>query len=193
VPFFQYTIRDARGELRSGACEADNPDVLNRRLREQGFDVQSVVMASGSARSTPRPARRHRRIRSKDRLIFWMQLSLLLDQDVPLLRALEVTAEQTTSDKLRRIVHEMMARMSAGETFFRALACHTDAFDSVAAGMIRISDVAGGGLPETVRRLVSYLEADSVRRRDSHQRLCVVAGLSVVLLLLCLCAMRLAH
>ena len=42
MPSFAYSVRDASGVLRNGTSEAENPDALARRLREQGFQIAEI-------------------------------------------------------------------------------------------------------------------------------------------------------
>ena len=42
MPVYQYTVRDATGAMRSGTSEAENQDILKKRLQEQGFTVNDV-------------------------------------------------------------------------------------------------------------------------------------------------------
>jgi len=42
MPTYAYQVRDASGVLRNGTSEAENPDVLARRLREQGFVISEI-------------------------------------------------------------------------------------------------------------------------------------------------------
>jgi type IV pilus assembly protein PilC len=192
MPLFNYEVRDATGTVRTGTSEAENQEILTARLQQQGFQVQGVVKTRAQTPHKPRPLKRHHRIRPEDRLLFWLEFSLLLDQAVPLLRALEIAAEQTQSNKLQQALHLAMDHMSTGETLFAAVARHPDAFNAIEIGMIRIAEV-GGALPDTVRRLVSYLEGDAQRRREQQWRLTQLTIFAVALVLLFLGVMRPGH
>ncbi|MBI3910646.1 MAG: hypothetical protein HY320_06905, partial [Armatimonadetes bacterium] len=50
MPTFQYTIRDNAGQVRTGTAEADNQQVLSRRLQEQGFQIQAITRAKAVRR-----------------------------------------------------------------------------------------------------------------------------------------------
>ena len=39
---FSYTVRDASGQTRTGTSEAENAEILKRRLQEQGFTVADI-------------------------------------------------------------------------------------------------------------------------------------------------------
>ena len=42
MPNFAYSIRDATGSVFGGTSEAENEDILRRRLTEQGFTVVDI-------------------------------------------------------------------------------------------------------------------------------------------------------
>ena len=97
MPTFQYTVRDATGAVRTGTSEAENQDVLKRRLQEQGFSVNDVKQtAAKSKKSTGGFGR----VKLKDLSIFCRQFSTMVDAGVSLVRALDVLGEQTQSPKL---------------------------------------------------------------------------------------------
>jgi type II secretory pathway component PulF len=42
MPVYQYTVRDSTGAVRTGTSEAENQEILKRRLQEQGFQVSDL-------------------------------------------------------------------------------------------------------------------------------------------------------
>ncbi|MFQ3610292.1 MAG: type II secretion system F family protein, partial [Fimbriimonadales bacterium] len=42
MPFFNYTIRDANGQTRTGKVEAENAEVLKKRLEQEGLQVLEI-------------------------------------------------------------------------------------------------------------------------------------------------------
>ena len=65
---FQYTVRDATGNMRTGTSEAENPEILKRRLQEQGFVVSDVKQ---TAKSKKRAGGGWGRVKLKD---LWIQI-----------------------------------------------------------------------------------------------------------------------
>jgi general secretion pathway protein F len=173
MPLFQYSLLDAIGVLRTGTMEAENDEILKRRLEAQGFRVREVKRVPDPNRGVRRN-RMHGGIRSEDRLAFWLEFALLLDSNTPLLRALQITAEQAASRKMRAALHSVMEEVEAGIALFDALDRRPKAFDSIAVGMIRAGEV-GGALPEAVRRYCRYLEADMRQGVETRQRGVIIA------------------
>ncbi|MEN6582906.1 MAG: TIM barrel protein, partial [Armatimonadota bacterium] len=52
MPNYAYTIRDATGSVIPGTSEAENEDILRRRLTEQGFSVVEVKQIKSTQKKT---------------------------------------------------------------------------------------------------------------------------------------------
>lgn len=158
---FSYTIRDPSGATRTGRAEAENAEVLKRRLQEEGFQVVEVSQERGAARV---PAGGYGRVRLGDLSIFARQFSTMLDAGVSLIRCLDVLQQQTNNVRLRRILQDLSNRVEGGESLSRAMARHPKAFSPLIIGLIRAGEV-GGVLEESLQRIAHFLEKDVELRR----------------------------
>src|SRR5580692_11061077 len=103
MPTYAYSVRDTAGVLRSGTSEAENPDILARRLREQGFVISEIKPTrskkgggGGSFLDNLQP------IKPTELSIMCRQFSTMVDAGVSLVRCLSVLSEQTQNSRLRR-------------------------------------------------------------------------------------------
>ncbi|MEN3000967.1 MAG: type II secretion system F family protein [Armatimonadota bacterium] len=161
MPFFNYTIRDQSGVTRSGKAEAENAEVLRKRLQEEGFQVIEISMD----RAAPRvPAGGYGRVKLSDLAIFARQFSTMLDAGVSLVRCLDVLQQQTSNARLRRILMDLSMRVESGESLSRAMSRHPKAFSQLIIGLIRAGEV-GGVLEESLQRIAHFLEKDVELRR----------------------------
>src|SRR3982751_6614218 len=97
---YAYTVRDPTGVMRSGTSEAENPDVLARRLREQGFTITEIKQAKAVKKSTGSFLDNLQKIKPTELSIFCRQFSTMIDAGVSLVRCLNVLAEQTQNARL---------------------------------------------------------------------------------------------
>ena len=51
MPTYAYSVRDAAGVLRNGTSEAENPEALARRLREQGFQIAEIKQTKAAKKA----------------------------------------------------------------------------------------------------------------------------------------------
>ena len=185
MPTFQYTVRDATGAVRTGTSEAENQDVLKRRLQEQGFSVNDVKQtAAKSKKSTGGFGR----VKLKDLSIFCRQFSTMVDAGVSLVRALDVLGEQTQSPKLKRIIREIQVEVESGQTLSKSMAKYPKVFSNLFVGLVRAGEV-GGVLEEALQRLSHFLEKDMELRRKVKAAMTypVIVLVVAVLIVLGLC------
>ena len=161
MPYFNYTIRDANGQTRSGKVEAPNAEELRKRLQAEGLQVLEVT----EDRKAPRvPAGGYGRVKLTDLAIFARQFSTMLDAGVSLIRCLDVLQAQTNNARLRKILMDLSARVESGESLSRSMARHPKAFSQLIIGLIRAGEV-GGVLEESLQRIAAFLEKDVQLRR----------------------------
>src|SRR5205823_6401932 len=114
MPTFAYTIRDNTGKTRTGKMEGDNDQVVARRLREQGFQVQTVKAARADKKKGAGGGFSFGRIKLTDLSVMCRQFSTMVDAGVSLVRCLSVLAEQSPNPKLKRIIIDLQAEVEAG-------------------------------------------------------------------------------
>ncbi|UCH34229.1 MAG: type II secretion system F family protein [Armatimonadota bacterium] len=166
---FSYVAKDALGKVHKGSTEAENEQVLVRRLREKGFWVQKVSEERAApAEGAARPARKgfviFGRVSGRDLSIFCRQFATMMNAGVSLVRCLAVLEEQTSSLRLREIIRDIQASVEAGETLSRALTKYPGVFTNLFVGLVRAGEV-GGVLDETLNRLSTFLEEDQRLKR----------------------------
>jgi type IV pilus assembly protein PilC len=169
VAVFSYVAKDALGKVHKGSSEAENEQVLVRRLREKGFWVQKVSEERAAAeQAAARPRRRgfviFGRVSGRDLSIFCRQFATMMNAGVSLVRCLAVLEEQTSSLRLREIIRDIQTSVEAGETLSRALTKYPGVFSNLFVGLVRAGEV-GGVLDETLNRLATFLEEDQRLKR----------------------------
>lgn len=176
---FSYTVRDASGQTRTGSSEAENVEILRRRLQEQGFTVADIKQ-TGSAKKK-NPGGGWGRVKLADLSIFCRQFSTMIDAGVSLVRALDVLGEQTQNPKLKRMILDIQTEVESGQTLSKAMAKYPKTFTSLFVGLVRAGEV-GGVLEEALQRLSHFLEKDMELRRKVKAALtypCIVVVVAV--------------
>ena len=184
MPYFNYTIRDANGQTRSGKVEAPNAEELRKRLQAEGLQVIEIT----EDRKAPRvPAGGYGRVKLSDLAIFARQFSTMLDAGVSLIRCLDVLQAQTNNARLRKILLDLSARVESGESLSRSMARHPKAFSQLIIGLIRAGEV-GGVLEESLQRIAGFLEKDVELRRKirsamTYPVIVLLAAIGIVIFL----------
>ncbi|MBM3496267.1 MAG: type II secretion system F family protein [Armatimonadetes bacterium] len=159
---FSYTVRDAAGQTRSGTSEAENAEILRRRLQEQGFTVADITQTAGGKKRAAGGG--WGRVKLADLSIFCRQFSTMIDAGVSLVRALDVLAEQTQNPKLRRMLIDIQQEVESGQTLSKSMAKYPKTFNNLFIGLVKAGEV-GGVLEEALQRLSGFLEKDMELRR----------------------------
>ena len=160
---YAYTVRDASGTMRNGTSEAENPDVLARRLREQGF-VISEIKAARAKQAGGNWFENLQRVKLTELSIFCRQFSTMIDAGVSLVRCLDVLSQQQSNPRLKRIILDVLKEVEAGNTLSKSMAKYPSVFSNLFIGLIRAGEV-GGVLEETLQRLSTFLEKDVEMKR----------------------------
>jgi len=167
---YQYVAKDSLGKVITGTSEAENEQILVRRLREKGFWVQKVNPArapakqQAQARASSGFSAGFGRVSGRDLAVFCRQFATMIDAGVSLVRCLAVLEEQSGSARLRGIIREIQAAVESGETLSRALTRWPRIFNNLFVGLVRAGEV-GGVLDETLNRLATFMEENERLRR----------------------------
>ncbi len=183
MPVYQYTVRDATGAMRTGTSEAENQEILKKRLQEQGFTVNDVKQTGVTKRN--KAGGGWGKVKLNDLSIFCRQFSTMIDAGVSLVRALDVLGEQTANPKLKRILREIQTEVESGQTLSKSMAKYPKVFNNLFIGLIRAGEV-GGVLEEALQRLSHFLEKDMELRRKvksalTYPVIVVIVALMIVL------------
>ncbi len=183
MPQFQYTVRDSTGAVRTGTTDAENMDILKRRLSEQGFQVADVKQTARGKKKTEGGG--FGKVKLKDLSIFCRQFSTMIDAGVSLVRALDVLGEQTQNPKLKRIIREIQTEVESGQTLSKAMQKYPRVFNNLFVGLVRAGEV-GGVLEEALQRLSHFLEKDMELKRKvkaalTYPSIVVVVAILIVL------------
>ena len=182
---YAYTVRDAAGTMRSGTSEAENPDVLARRLREQGFMISEIKPAKVKKGAGGNFFENMQKVKLTELSIFCRQFSTMIDAGVSLVRCLDVLSQQQSNPKLKRIILDVQKEVEAGNTLSKSLAKYPGTFSNLFIGLVRAGEV-GGVLEETLQRLSTFLEKDVEMKRKiksamTYPTIVMIAALIIVL------------
>jgi len=85
----------------------------------------------------------HKKITMDDKMTFFQQLSTLIASGTPLLQALQISAGQSQSTKLQRVLDEVAARVAAGSSLNAAAANYPKIFQHHWIEVIRTGEITG--------------------------------------------------
>ena len=100
------------------------------------------------------------KVQQQDLLIFFRQMSVMLQSGVPLSQALELLAENVNNKKFGANLFDVSKRLGGGEELSSSLDNYPRIFSPIMIGLIEAGE-AGGILSQVLERLALLIEAQS--------------------------------
>ena len=126
----------------------------------------AVAMSLGSTRQSTRtkqPSPAKLTIPQKDLVVFFRQLSVVLQSGIPLAQGLILIAENVTNPKLAFVVKRIASRLGSGEELSAVLKQYPKVFKPIMVGLIEAGE-AGGILEQVLDRIATLMEEQAKLR-----------------------------
>ena len=153
MPQFAYTARTAAGEDVTGLITAASKHESLAALADRALFPLRVEPVAVSA---PR-WRMRRRIKAQLVAAGLSQLADLLQNGVPLLKALDILAAQAAQPELAEVLTEIRDLVAEGTSLDQALARHPRVFGELTVSMVRAGS-EGAFLENALKRVADFLE-----------------------------------
>lgn len=198
MPTFQYEALDQTGKPQKGVIDAPSGEEALSRIKGQGLFPTSVrekkvkakqgAAAAGGAKG---PKKKKGEIvitiggvSKKLLTTFTRQLSTLQDAGLPILRSLQILAEQQKPGLLRNTLMDVQSEVEAGTSLSEAMAKHPKAFDRLYTKMVAAGEV-GGVLDVILQRLAEFMEkAQKLKRQIIGAMIYPAVVISVAVLII---------
>lgn len=184
MPAFSYQAIDAAGRQQKGVVEGDSERAVRADLRGRNLKPISVKPAGRSTSKSESTAssgfklpRFQRGMKEADLVVMTRQLASLLNSGMPLVEALQSTANQQRKQHVKEMILQVRSRVLEGHSFAQALAEAPQAFDSMYRALVRAGESAGY-LGPVLDRLAIYTESTF----ETRQRIKMAMIYPVVLL-----------
>ncbi|TWU65923.1 MULTISPECIES: type II secretion system F family protein [Crateriforma] len=157
MPTFAYTARDMSGKSITGEVEAGNEREASSILAEKSLFPVSIKDAKAGGALTSLTVGSNKKVKGQTMATFYGQLASLLRSGVPMIRALNVLADQSSTPALGEILKDIRNRVEDGEPIGNAMARHPKAFSDMAVNMVR-AGTEGGFLEDALDRVGTFTE-----------------------------------
>jgi type IV pilus assembly protein PilC len=185
MPTFTYSARPATGgEMQTGELELPSKDEVLAHLHRQRLIPLSVrekpkeiSISFGSG------------VKTRDVVIFTRQFATMINSGLPLVQSLDILAEQTENQTLRKTISEVLYDVESGHTLADAMRKHPKIFTELFVNMVAAGE-AGGILDTILLRLATFLEKNDALLRKIKGAMIYpavifsVAGAAILILLI---------
>ena len=172
---FYYKVRAANGNVMRGSRSADRESEVVAWIRDKGW-LPIEIQSAAALKTNPSAANAKAginweefldlspKVKLKDKLVFFRQLSTMISAGVPIIGSLEILVQQTQNKRFKRVLKSILDRVSSGIPLGNALAEHPKTFDVLSTSLIR-SGEESGTLDVSLNRLSGFLEAQENLRK----------------------------
>lgn len=165
MPTFKYQLKRPSGQVVSGTLIAQSLQLATQQTRGMGGTVMDLVQVEEGEKAKGFNLQIGQRVGSKDVLSFTSQLSVMAKAGIGLTSALEGIADQTTNQKMQKIVRTMKRDVESGRQFSETLQRFPKAFSLLYVNMVRASELSGS-FGHMLGRIGQYLNQQIETKRQ---------------------------
>ncbi|MGD2046822.1 MAG: type II secretion system F family protein, partial [Gemmatimonadota bacterium] len=148
MPTFTYSARPATGgDMQTGELDFPSKDEVLAHLHRQRLIPVSVREKPKEINITFGTG-----IKTRDIVIFTRQFATMINSGLPLVQSLDILAEQTENQALRKTISEVLYDVESGHTLADAMRKHDKVFTELYVNMVAAGE-AGGILDTILLRL----------------------------------------
>jgi type IV pilus assembly protein PilC len=173
MPAFAYEALDAQGRSVKGDVDARSENEAAEKIRRKGlFPTRVQAMAGGGRAAAGGAAAAGRRapkltvgrVSAKALTQFTRQFATLMDAGLPIVRSLDILANQQRAGLLKSTLTQIREDVEGGSSLSESMSRHPKVFDRLFVNMIKAGE-AGGVLDTILVRLAEFREK-SLRLRN---------------------------
>jgi type IV pilus assembly protein PilC len=180
---YSYKVRDTQGRLSEGKVEAVSEAAVADKLRAMGY-VPLEVRPTNVGMQREIKLGMKKRVKTRDLAVFSRQFATMIDAGLTLIRALNIMAEQSESEELRRVLRGVKQDVESGMSLSASFAQNTDVFPPLMVSMTRAGET-GGFLDRAMRQIADNFEAEVKLRGKIKAALTYPVVVFILAMLMC--------
>ena len=153
---FNYTALDQANTYTRGSLQAKNKKKAAAQLVASGLLVVNLTQVKNSQFEKFLQLSTVRRI---DKIFFTRHLHTLIESGISLDQALKICADQTTNQKLSKVLLDLYEKVKKGQSLHSALSRHKNYFSDFFINLIKVGE-ASGTLDDVLEHLLEQQEQD---------------------------------
>ena len=170
MPDFIATYKSRSGQPKNIRLQAEDMLKARRELRRKGIVAVNIEIAPSTPSNQPQKQKTESKQQLlklfeanpgiKEKAIFSNKLAALIEAGVPIVRSIDLMAEQQTMPSFKRALIAVSQDVNQGISLGVALRKWPKVFDNLTIAMVEAGEV-GGVLDESLRRLASLQEGNA--------------------------------
>jgi len=158
MPIFYYKAKDREGRVSEGIIEAASDEAVADLLLAKNLVVVEISQQK-QKQVYLKFLDIFRRVSTKELVIFFRQLSVLISANIPVVRALRTLVRQTKNANLKKITEALADEVEGGATMSSAMEAYPQTFGKFYVNIVRSGETSGR-LSEVMNYLADQKEKD---------------------------------
>lgn len=182
MPVYSYNAVTLDGTKKSGTLEADNPQRLAERLRDQGLYVSDYKVKGGATTLTKS------KLKSTDLSDMCRQIGTMVGSGVVIVRAVDIIRNRDGIDKKIKAVYDgLYNSLKAGLSLSEAMLEQQGTFPPMLVNMIKAGE-ASGTMDQTLMRMAEHYDKEErlnsqIKSATTYPKILGVIVVAVVIIL----------
>lgn len=183
MPVFNYEAKNKDGSVIKNKMEAQTKDEVITSLRQRGYYPTSVT-GEGTGLNANVEISFLNKVSLKDISMFCRQFAFIMQSGTPMLRAIELTMEQSENTKMKDILKRTYAQVQKGRALSDALR-HEDDIPELMVNMIAAGESSGrldyimNELSEYYRKL--YKQKQKISTATMYPKIVITFSIIIVM------------
>ncbi len=168
MTLFTYKAINNLGKNISGDIEADSKEHAMELVSLKGYIPESIkkkVAGKGNNAIFNISEQLLPSVKSKDLLLYTMQLKTLLQSGISILQIFQILEAQTENKTLRNTTIDIKESVREGSSLYEAFSRHQNIFSNLYCILLKAGEMSGA-LPSILERLIYILEHEEKVRSD---------------------------
>lgn len=159
MPKYFYKAKNRSGKLIEGSVDAASAEKAADFLMQNNLAVIEVGERLDDYRSFLKNISFLNKVKSKELVVFFRQMAVMIDANIPIVRGLRILSQQTESDYLKEIITEVANEVEGGQSLSSAMSMFPNTFSDFYVNII-MSGETSGRLSEVMNYVADQKEKD---------------------------------
>lgn len=152
---FVFKAKDGLGKTKEGNIEASNKDAAVDLLQKNGLFPLQLKEERGDEQIMKKIMSLFEKVSEKELMLFFKQLSILIEAKVPIITSLEAIKNQSRNIYFQKILDETIADVQDGLPLSDALKKNDKVFSNLSISIIKAGEVSGN-----LRKSIDYVASN---------------------------------
>lgn len=158
---FTFKAKTKSGEIKEGIIDAINNEAAVSILQKNDLYPISIIKEEADKSLSKTLLKIYDRVTDKELVVFFRQLSILVEARVPILTSLTAISEQTNNKYFIKILKEIIADIENGMPLSDALAKHKNIFSVLSINIIKAGETSGN-LKKSIDYVANNIEKNYI-------------------------------